>query len=156
MMGFLDFFTDEDDNPKETNKVGREADTEFADDGATIRLHEEKLDIDKERVRTGEVVLHKHVVEEQQTVNVPVSHEQIVIERRSFDPEPTDERITDEETIHIPVSAEKIEVGKHTVVSGEISVHKQNVDKTEVVQDVLHKEVADVESSGDVDMIDQA
>jgi uncharacterized protein (TIGR02271 family) len=157
-MGFFDLFTDEnqDENPKETDKVNRVADTEFADEGATLRLHEEVLDIDKDRVSTGEVVLHKHVIEEPQSVNVAVSHEQVVIERRSFDPEPTNETISDEETVHIPVTAEKVEVGKHTIITGEISAHKRSVEETEVVHDVLHKEVADVEAKGDVEVIDEA
>lgn len=175
-MGFFDLFKDE--NQKETREVNRMADTEFADedteiasnedtefaldkntefagDEITIRLHEEELDIHKDRVRTGEIVLHKDVIEEQQTVNVPVSHDQVVIERRSLDHVPSNESIT-EETIRIPVSADKVEVSKHTVVTGEISVHKREVQETEQVQDVIHREVADVENKGDTDIIDEA
>jgi uncharacterized protein (TIGR02271 family) len=111
------------------------------------------LDIDKHRVETGDVTLHKDIVEEEQSVNVPVLHDQVVIEQRAVDHEPTDEPITEEETVHIPVTAEKIDVEKHTVVTGEISAHKRSVQETEQVRDVLRKEVADVESHGNTDII---
>ncbi|MEW9674407.1 YsnF/AvaK domain-containing protein [Ammoniphilus sp. 3BR4] len=174
-MGFFDLFTEENknENQNELIKVNPAADTEFAEDGtiitseestvedtdsrdeATVRLHEEKLDIHKERISTGEVVLHKDVIEEQKIVSVPVAHDQVVIERRTFEPELTNESITDEETFHIPVSAEKLEVGKYTVVTGEISVHKREIQDTQDVQDVVHKEVVNVETKGDIDIIDQ-
>lgn len=174
-MSFFDFFStvDKNEEKKERSKLDAAADTEFAEDGtivtteenfqvdgeakddATVRLHEEKLDIHKERINTGEVILHKDVIEEQKMVSVPVTHDQIVIERRTFEPELTNESITDETTIHIPVSAEKVEVGKHTVVTGEISIHKHVVQGTQEIQDVLHKEVVEVETKGDVDVIDQ-
>jgi uncharacterized protein (TIGR02271 family) len=156
-MGFFDLFKDDNQEqpqkqPQKETKVDREADTEFAGENAAVRLREEKLDIDKHRERTGEVVLHKEVVEEQKHVDVPVSHEQVVIERRTIDGEPTNETITGEETINIPVSAEKVEVGKHTVVTGEVTAHKRNVEETQSVEEVLHKEVANVEEDGTVEV----
>jgi uncharacterized protein (TIGR02271 family) len=86
-------------------------------------------------------------------VDVPVFHDQVVIEQRAVDHQPTDEPITEEETVHIPVTAEKIDVEKHTVVTGEISAHKRSVEETEQVHEVLRKEVADVESHGNADII---
>lgn len=151
-MGFFDFFNEE-KTKKDNRKVNRTADTEFAAEDAHLDLREEELDIDKHRVETGDVTLHKDIVEEEQTVNVPVSHDQVVIEQRAVDHEPTDEPITEEETVHIPVTAEKIDVEKHTVVTGEVSAHKRSVEETEQVRDVLRKEVEDVESHGNADII---
>ena len=99
------------------------------------------------------MTLHKDIVEEEQSVDVPVSHDQVVIEQRAVDHKPTDEPITEEETVHIPVTAEKIDVEKHTVVTGEVSAHKRSVQETEQVHEVLRKEVADVESHGNADII---
>ncbi len=48
----------------------------------SLKLREEHLDVDKERVQAGEVESHKDVVEEQKTVNVPVEHEEVYAERR--------------------------------------------------------------------------
>ncbi|OLO27032.1 hypothetical protein BTR23_21090 [Alkalihalophilus pseudofirmus] len=158
-MNFFDWLNGEDETQKESRKevrkVDRATDTEFADDNAHLDLREEELDIDKYRVETGDVVLHKDIIEEEQTVNVPVAHDQVVVERKAIDREPTDEPISNEETVHIPVTAEKIDVDKHTVVTGEISAHKRSVQETEQVRDVIHKEVADVEAHGDTDVINE-
>lgn len=153
-MGFFDLFG-EDKTKKEVRKEVRNgtADTEFAAEDAHLDLREEELDIDKHRVETGDVTLHKDIVEEEQSVTVPVSHDQVVIEQRAVDHEPTDEPITEEETVYIPVTAEKIDVEKHTVVTGEVSAHKRSVQETEQVHDVLRKEVADIESHGNADII---
>ncbi len=140
---------------EETVEERRVADTEFAEeDDATLRLREEELDIRKDRVKTGEVVLHKDVVEEQQRVAVPVAHDEVVIERRVLDHAPSSEPITEEETVHIPVTAERVEVDKHTVVREEISAHKREVQETENVDEVLHKEVARVETDGEAVVTD--
>jgi uncharacterized protein (TIGR02271 family) len=152
-MGFFDFLNEEPNQKEIPKKVRGDIDTEFAEENAHLDLRQEELDIHKNRVETGEVVLHKDIVEEEQVVNVPVSHDQVVIERKVVDREPTTEPITDEETVHIPVTAETIDVDKHTVVTGEISAHKRSVQDTEQVRDVLHKEVADVETHGNADII---
>ncbi|MFC0559456.1 YsnF/AvaK domain-containing protein [Halalkalibacter alkalisediminis] len=156
-MGFFDLFNEEEEtqrkNRKEAREVDRVTDTEFASEDAHLDLREEELDIDKYRVETGDVVLHKDIVEEEKAVNVPVSHDQVVIERRAVDHEPTDEPITEEETVHIPVTAERIDVDKYTVVTGEVEAHKRSVQETEQVRDVLHKEVAEVETHGETDII---
>jgi hypothetical protein len=50
-------------------------------DEQTLRLHEEELRVSKERVQAGEVQVHKRVVTELQTMQVPVEREELVIER---------------------------------------------------------------------------
>jgi len=156
-MGFFDLFNEEDTQNKTQQNKGNQADqtsdTEFAAEGATLDLRAEELDIHKYSVETGDVTLQKNIVEEERSVDVPVSHDQVIIEQRAVDHKPTDEPITADETIHIPVTAEKIDVEKHTVVTGEISAHKRSVQETEQVHEVLRKEVADVESHGTADLI---
>lgn len=136
-MGFLD-------NEKDQ--------TEMVEDGKLL-LHEEELDIAKDRVRTGEVKLSKEIVEEQKSVNVPVTHEEVVIERRAVNREPSNEPIHDEETIHIPVSKETVEVGKHTVLTGEVSAYKREVEENEEINEVLKREEARVDTEGDPNII---
>ncbi|WP_416147832.1 YsnF/AvaK domain-containing protein [Salipaludibacillus sp. HK11] len=139
-------------NRKNKPEADRVADTEFAKDNAHMDLRAEELDIDKERMETGEVVLHKDIVEEEQTVNVPVSHDQVVIEQRAVNHEPTEEPITEEETVHIPVTAEEVDVDKHTVVTGEVSAHKRSIEENEAIHDVTHKEVAEYNTKGLADV----
>ncbi|WP_309120580.1 YsnF/AvaK domain-containing protein [Paenibacillus sp.] len=122
---------------------------------ATLQLKAEELDVTKNKVQAGEVILHKDIVEEQKTVSVPVIHEQVVIERKTIHREPTSETIGQEETIHIPVNEEKIAVSKHTVVIGEVSTHKREVTETESVSEKLRHEEVRVDVKGDTTVIDE-
>jgi len=120
-----------------------------------LQLRKEELDIAKNRVRTGDVEISKEIVEEQKVVDVPLSHEEIVIERRAVDNEPSDSEIGDEETIHIPVSEERLEVGKHTVVTGEVSAFKKEVQESKQVKETLKREEARVHTDGDPKIINE-
>ena len=57
-------------------------------DDKKMSLRSEKLDIDKKKVKVGEVEFGKEIVEELKEVDVPVTHEEVVIERRSINNEP--------------------------------------------------------------------
>jgi uncharacterized protein (TIGR02271 family) len=120
-----------------------------------LRLREEELDVSKYSVQTGEVTLHKDVVEEQRTVQVPVTHEQVVIERRAIN-EPSDEPVGAEEVIRIPVSEERVDVDKHTMVTGEVELHKRAIEETREINETIRKEVARVDVDGQPDVVNEA
>lgn len=133
-------------NKKEDTK------TNIVDDGK-LHLRKEELDIAKSRVQIGEVEISKEIVEEQKIVDVPVAHEEVVIERRAISNEPTDSPIGLEETIHIPVSEERVEVGKHTVITGEVSAKKRETEETRQVKETLKREEARLHKDGDPNII---
>ena len=81
-------------------------------------------------------------------------HEEIVIERNAIDNEPTDRPIRAEDSIHIPVSREKVEVGKHTVITGEVAVKKRAVDDIHHVDENLKHEEIRVHKDGDPNIVD--
>lgn len=120
------------------------------EEARNLRLREEQLDVSKNKVQTGEVEVRKEVVEEQKTINVPVSHEEIVIERRAVNNDSTATPIGTDETIRIPVSEEQVDVQKNTVVTGEVGIHKREVQETEQVKDTVKREEARVDKTGDV------
>lgn len=120
------------------------------DEARKLRLREEQLDVSKNKVQAGEVEVRKEIIEEQKTINVPVSHEEIVIERRAVNNDSTATPIGADETIRIPVSEEQVEVHKNTVVTGEVDIHKREVQGTEQVKDTVKREEARVDKSGDV------
>ena len=121
------------------------------DDEARLRLHEEKLNVDKERVQTGEVDIDKHVVTDEQTVEVPVTREEVYVERRKVDGESaTGEVFEDDDSIRIPVTEERVEVTKRPVVSEEIVVGKREVQDTETVSETVRREEVDIDKSGNV------
>ncbi len=126
----------------------KEKDTEFAED-AKLLLREEELDVAKDKVKSGEVSLHKEIIEEHKSMDVPVTHEEVIVQRKAFDHEPSDSPISEEETIHIPVSEEHVEIGKHTVITGEVSAHKHEVEETEHIDEILKREEARVDTDGD-------
>jgi len=117
-------------------------------------LRKEELDIAKDKVRTGEVILGKDIVEERKTVGVPVMHEEVVIERKALDNEFSDEMIGAEETIRIPVSEEQVQVGKHTVLTGEVTARKREVAETRTVDETLKREEARVDKEGDPTIVE--
>ncbi len=121
---------------------------DLGDEDRTMRLHEERLDISKSRETTGEVNLRKEVVEEQKTINVPVSREEVVIEKKVIHDDAAGEPIGRDETIRIPVTEERVEVNKRPVVTGEVEIHKREVQETEQVRDTLKKEEARLDQTG--------
>jgi len=115
----------------------------------SLRLREERLNVSKERVQAGEVGLHKEVVTEQKTVNVPVTHEEVVIERHAV----TDGRVDNTpigegEVIRVPVNEEQVNVTKNTVVTGEVAVGKRAVQETQQVTDTVRREEARIDEQG--------
>ena len=133
--------------------VAERADTDYAQDEfhqpRSLRLREEQLNVSKDQVQAGEVGLHKEIVSEQKTVNVPVSHEEVVIERHAV----TDGRVDNTpigegETIRVPVSEEQVNVSKNTVVTGEVAIGKRAVQETQQVTDTVRREEARVDQQG--------
>jgi uncharacterized protein (TIGR02271 family) len=122
-------------------------------DNKKILLRQEELDIAKNRVQIGQVELSKEIVEEQREVDVPVLREEVIIERKAVDSHPSDSPIGEEETIRIPVTEEQVEVGKHTVVTGEILAYKREVEENKKIVETLKKEEARVHKDGEPNIV---
>lgn len=114
-----------------------------------LRLHEERLNVDKERVQTGEVNVSKRVVEDQQSIEVPVEREEVYVERRPVNESETrtDAFVDENDSIHVPLSEERVVVSKQDVVTEEIVVGKRKVQDTETVSETVRREEADIDDS---------
>jgi len=123
-------------------------------DDAKLQLRKEELNVEKSKIQKGEVEFGKEIIEEHKELDIPVSREEVVIERRSLDNESTDSPIANEETIRIPVTEEKVNVGKRTVITGEVSAHKRTLEETEHINETVRREEARVNTIGDADIID--
>lgn len=136
-------------------------DTEIEDPSLTddekIQLKEERLDVGTTEVQTGEVTINKTVNEETKTVDVPVKHEEVTIERHPVtDSTPVDESIElEDETIVIPVTEEQIDVNKRSVVTDEVTINKDTKEDVKEVTDTVRKENLDVQTHGDVTIDDE-
>jgi uncharacterized protein (TIGR02271 family) len=120
-------------------------------DVQTVQLREEELHASKQSVETGRVRLGKDVVEEQRTMDVPVTREEVTIERNAVDRRPADSAIGEgDETIRVPVHEEQVSVEKRAVVTDEISVGKRRVQEIKQVSGTVRREEARIEKEGDV------
>ncbi len=122
------------------------------EDEQRIHLREEQLQASKQSVETGSVGLHKEVVSEQQSIDVPVTHEEVYIERRPGTGQPSDAPVGDEETYRVPVREEQVTTSKQTVDKGEIAVGKRQVQETKRVSDTVKREEAHIDRQGDVEV----
>jgi uncharacterized protein (TIGR02271 family) len=121
-----------------------------------IELLGELLRVHKERVARGEVRLRKDVVSETKKVEVPVTREELVVERMGVEGERRPGgQIGSEKEIRVPLSEEKVRVEKEPVVTGEVRVGKRQVQETKQVADTVRREDVKVDKEGDVELDEQ-
>ncbi|PIC57415.1 hypothetical protein CSV80_09050 [Sporosarcina sp. P12(2017)] len=126
-----------------------------------LRLHEERLQVDKHATQRGEIHVEKEVVEEPRSVDVSVSHDEVTIERRPVvDNEASvNDRYgnnaafrEDDETIRIPITEEQVEVTKKPVVTEEVVLKKREVVENETIHETVKREEVHFDKEGDVDV----
>ena len=116
----------------------------------TIELHEEQLHATKQPVQTGQVNVRKEVVTEVKHIDVPVTREEVVIERRQVGGRAASASDigTKTEEIRIPVSEERVTVSKDTIVKEEVHIGKRKVMGTESVEGTVRHEELKVDETG--------
>jgi uncharacterized protein (TIGR02271 family) len=124
--------------------------------GTTVRAHEEQAKVHKTPVKTGEVEVHKEVHTEHKTIEVPVTREEVVIERRPVSGQTASgaEIGAEKQEIRIPVKEEQVNVEKQAVVKEEVTIGKRQVHDTEHVATDLRKEEIKIEKHGDANVRD--
>ena len=127
-----------------------------AETGGRIELREEELRAQKRPVEAGEVEVRKNVVSEQRTMEVPVTREEVYVERHPVEGrEVSDRPIGEGESIRVPVREEEVTVEKQPVVREEIEVGKRQVQETEQISGTVQREVADIDREGRIDIDEQ-
>jgi uncharacterized protein (TIGR02271 family) len=122
----------------------RRSDDPSAVSGERVQLFGEVLRVHKERINRGEVRVHKDVVTEHQTIEVPVTREELVLERVavSGNTPATSADIGGGQEIRVPLSEDRVRVEKEAVVREEVTVGKREVAATQTVSDdVRHEEL---------------
>ncbi len=108
----------------------------------TLKLKAERLEVDKVRVASGNVRIRKEVVSRTESVDVPVGHDELVIERHAVTGGEVGGTIGGDETIRVPLSRDEVQVGKKTVVTEEVDIGKRSVTDTQhVSESVRHEEL---------------
>lgn len=121
---------------REEHHLGREGERRMT-------LSEEELAVGKRNVRAGEVEIEKKVDTEHVRKTVPVTREEVTVERRPATGTSTSPRIHEDE-IHIPLTHEEVVVEKRAVPKEELVVKKHEVTGKERIDETVRKERAEV------------
>jgi uncharacterized protein (TIGR02271 family) len=118
-----------------------------------LQLLEERLVVNKERERVGEVEIGKRVETRQENVAVTLARDEVVIERRPVtDARPVDGNVTlgaADETIRVDLEADRAEVRKQAYVTEEVEVSKRQESDTKTFTETVGREVLEVEKTGE-------
>jgi uncharacterized protein (TIGR02271 family) len=125
--------------------TNQETETKEEEEEENMPLTEERLDISKKSQEKQETITKKPV-KETKTIEVPLTREEISIERRSpqggSETEAQSPPIQSEEEIKIPVTREEAEVTKKPYVKEEVAVKKKKVtNKKKVTEDLTSEEL---------------
>jgi uncharacterized protein (TIGR02271 family) len=106
---------------------------------ATVALREEQVQVRKTREHLADVDTHTEVVREMKTVTVPVAHEEFVVEKDGA------------EVARIPLSEERVDVSTHVVRLNDVSVYEREWTENQEIREMVRKEVARIETSGEAE-----
>lgn len=122
-------------------------------DHQNLRLYEERLIANKNRQKTGEVVVGKRVETEQQTASVPVEKERVIVERNT----PADagtavtagaDAFRDGEVARMEIYEEVPDIHKETIVREDVNVRKEVDRQTVDANEQVRRERLDVRTEG--------
>ena len=138
------------DAPPEYDEYARSRTPDMATDIETrIPVIEERLDVSK-RVSTTEATIVKEPRIETRTVEVPVTHEELRVDRRATtEARETDKPVQTRTEIKVPLTHEEVEVTKKPYVKEEVVVTKEPVTETETITDTVTSERVDVEGGAE-------
>jgi uncharacterized protein (TIGR02271 family) len=115
-----------------------------------IPLIEERLNVSK-RTSTSEATITKEPVTETKTVEVPVTHEELTVERRpaseSSSTTTTERPVQSRTDTKVQLSKEDVQVTKDPYVKEEVVVKKKPVTETRTISDTVTSEKIDVSGS---------
>jgi uncharacterized protein (TIGR02271 family) len=134
--------TSDNDNANyvEENKVGLEE-----SESARFPLAEEKLDVSKREVTYKEATLIKEPITETKTVEVPLTYEELIVERRPPTEATTSQHqlkppVNTREEIKIPLKREEVEVKKEPYVKEEVVLKKKRVTEKKTITEEVKGE----------------
>jgi uncharacterized protein (TIGR02271 family) len=118
-----------------------------------VPIVEEELTTRKQAEEVGEVNVQRRIVEEQRTMNVPVTREEVHVERRPADrPLAPGEKAFTGDSIRVPIVEEEVIVQKQQHVVGEVVVTREKITEDKPVTGTVCREEVDVKRSDDRSM----
>jgi uncharacterized protein (TIGR02271 family) len=133
------------DNDNINNNTEEAEQKEFESESTRVPLIEEKLNVSKREVTYKEASLIKEPVTETKTVEVPLTYEELIIERRPPTEATTSQRelkppVTTREEIKIPLKREEVEVKKEPYVKEEVVVKKRRTEERKTITEEIKSE----------------
>ena len=115
-------------------------------ENVSVPIVEEQLKAGVRETEAGHARVVKDVREEQQTIDVPVEHEEVYVTERAVNRPATkaDMNMQDRD-IEIPLREQEVVAQKQAMVTGEVNVRKETVTDTERVTDTVRRENVHVE-----------
>jgi uncharacterized protein (TIGR02271 family) len=114
-----------------------------------VPIREEELRATKEHGEAGRVHIHKDVVEEPQNINVPVTREEVRVERVPVEGAASAGNLGadafQEKDIDVPVMGEQVNVEKQARVGEELHLHKREVTENQRYSDTVRRERVNVD-----------
>ncbi|WP_373480192.1 YsnF/AvaK domain-containing protein [Geminocystis sp.] len=121
-------------------------------DAETVKLYEERMIVDKDRTKTGEVEIGKHIELKTAHVSMPIEKEHIVIERTPMSEQTvaTDnvDAFDDNKTIRMEVYEDTPDIHKEAFVREEVTIRKEVIKETIKAEETLRREELDVDTKG--------
>jgi uncharacterized protein (TIGR02271 family) len=106
----------------------------------TVPLIEERLNVSK-KTSTTQYTITKEPVTDKKTMEVPVTHEELVVEKRPpKDSASAQGPVKSKTEIKVPLMREEVEVTKEPFVKEEVVVKKKPVTETRTVSDTVTSE----------------
>lgn len=120
-----------------------------ADDDLVIPVREEELSATVREREAGAVRVEKRVVSEDRVLEVPVTEEQVRVERRIVDRGvgAADADAFEEIVIEVPLTTEEVELRKQARVVEEVVVSKEAIQHTEQVAGTVRREEVVIDES---------
>ena len=115
---------------------------------ARLTLSEEELVVRKRERAAGAVEVEKHVDTERVSRAIPLTHEEVVVERHAVSGAAAAPGSIGAEELRVPLMAEEAVVEKRVVPKEEVVVRTREVTENEVVEATLRREHAEVHRDG--------
>ncbi|MEA5604834.1 DUF2382 domain-containing protein [Nostoc sp. UHCC 0252] len=121
----------------------------------TFKLYEERLIANKQRVKTGEVTVGKHIETDTASVTVPIQKERVLIERVAPTEagnviDPSELKFEEGEVARIELYEETPDIRKEAFVREEVRVKKVVERDTVETQETIRREELDVDTEGNL------
>jgi uncharacterized protein (TIGR02271 family) len=105
----------------------------------TIPLVGERLNVTK-RARREEATIRKESVRESKTIEVPLTHDELIIERRPASGSAAAKPTETSEELRISLNKEEVEVTKEPFVKEELVIRKEPRTETKTVTETVRSE----------------